>query len=283
MEQHGPEQLLEFAIQFRHLEKILADLPGINDALCAAAFGVNIETYRGIRHGLTERARAAASDLLDDPAFAASVDRLPFAPGEVVVGLGDSITDDDESWLTILRYLLELRRNQDGIEVINAGVSGDTTSQMISRFPGVALHQPNWIICNAGTNDARRHGRSATKVLVSPDETEKNMKMLRNLAATETSARWVWMTPATVIEDKVMAFWLPPPFQVMFRNSDLVAVAELVRRQPDPVVDVQAVFGLPPHPELLLFDGLHPSLAGQKVIVKALVERLGSEHRDCSQ
>jgi acyl-CoA thioesterase I len=172
--------------------------------------------------------------------------------------------------------LLDLRRGTDGIKVINAGVSGDTTSQIISRFLGVALQQPDWVICNAGTNDARLHGTSPTKVLVSPEETEKNLKMLRSFAATQTSARWVWMTPATVIEDKIAAFWFLPPYQMMIKNKDLVAVAEVVRRQPDPVVDVQAVFGLPPSPELLLFDGLHPSLVGQKVIVKALVERLSS-------
>jgi len=47
-----------------------------------------------------------------------------------------------------------------------------------------------------------------------------------------------------------------------------------VRGQTDPVVGVQAIFGVPANPDLLLSDGLHPSLAGQKAIVRALVERL---------
>jgi lysophospholipase L1-like esterase len=41
-------------------------------------------------------------------------------------------------------------------------------------------------------------------------------------------------------------------------------------------VDLQAVFGLPPAPSLLLPDGLHPSLAGQKKIVRAVVETLAA-------
>jgi lysophospholipase L1-like esterase len=48
----------------------------------------------------------------------------------------------------------------------------------------------------------------------------------------------------------------------------------VIHRQPDPVVDLQDAFGTPPPPELLLPDGLHPSLAGQKTIVRALVETL---------
>jgi acetyl esterase/acyl-CoA thioesterase-1 len=51
-------------------------------------------------------------------------------------------------------------------------------------------------------------------------------------------------------------------------------VADIVRRRPEPVVDLQAVFGTPANPDLLLSDGLHPSLAGQIAIVTALVRHL---------
>lgn len=274
MEQLSPEQMLEMMLQFIHPEKVLANMPGMSEATCATIFGVDVGMYRKVRQGFAERARSAARELLDEADFAARVDRLPFASGETVIDLGDSITDDEQSWLEILRYLLDFRRGQDGIKVVNAGVSGDTTSQMISRFVGVALQQPDWIICMAGTNDARLHGQAPTKVLVSIEETEKNLKMLRNFATTQTSARWVWMTPATVIEEKIAAFHFPVPFQVMWLNKGLVAIAEIVRGQQEPVVDLQAAFGLSPNPELLLIDGLHPSLVGQTAIARALVERL---------
>ena len=98
--------------------------------------------------------------------------------------------------------------------------------------------------------------------------------MLRNFAATQTQARWVWMTPAPVIETKIPAHWFLGQFQLMWCNQDLDAIADVIRGQPDPAVDLQAVFGDPPDADLLLPDGLHPSLAGQKAIVKALVEHL---------
>jgi acyl-CoA thioesterase-1 len=273
VEELTPKQFA-YVLQFQHLEKLLADLPGVNDAAMAALFGVDVRMYRGIRDSFARRARGAAQELLADAAFADRVDQLAFKPGEIVVGLGDSITDDDQSWLEILRHLLEIRRPQDGIKVVNAGVSGDTTSQMITRFLDVVLDEPDWIICMAGTNDARLHGQSPTKVLVSVEETEKNLTMLRNFAATQTTARWVWMTPATVIEEQIADHWFFWAFEQRWRNDDLAAIADVVRRQPELVVDLQAVFGVPADPALLLPDGLHPSLAGQKAIVTALVETL---------
>lgn len=276
MEQLSPEQFLEFLIQFRHPEKIFADMPGISEATCAALLGLDVERYRRMKEKFKDHARSAAHDLLQDSTFATRVDRLPFAPGQTIVGLGDSITDDAQSWLEILRYLLDFRRGKDGIKVINAGISADTTCHIISRFASIVMQQPDWIICMAGTNDVRLHGQSPNKILVSIEETEKNLKMLRNFATAQTTARWIWMTPATVDEERIAAFWSSLPYQLMWRNKDLMAVAESIRKQGEPVVDLQAVFGFPPRPEFLLIDGLHPSLAGQKAIAKALVENLSS-------
>jgi lysophospholipase L1-like esterase len=145
---------------------------------------------------------------------------------------------------------------------------------MISRFLAVVALDPAWIICMPGTNDARLHGEAPTKCLVSPEETALNLEMLASFARTQTSARWVWMTPARVIEEKIGRHWFLGPLQVMWRNTDLDRIAEMLRRRPEPTVDVQAAFGWPLAEGLLLPDGLHPSLAGQKRIVRALVEQL---------
>jgi lysophospholipase L1-like esterase len=248
----------------------------MNDATVAAIFGMAVEVYRRLRGRFAKHALQAAHALLARPEFAERVDRLPFKPGDTVIGLGDSITDDDQSWLEILRALLQIRRSEDRIQIVNAGISGDTTSQMISRFLDVTLQKPDWIICMAGTNDARRHGRWPTKVLVSIEETKKNLKMLRNFAATQTSAHRVWMTPTPVIEDQIARDWFLGPRQLLWSNEDLAAIASAVREQPDLVVDLWTAFGVPPDPALLLPDGLHPSLAGQSSIVAALVDRLAA-------
>jgi len=64
-----------------------------------------------------------------------------------------------------------------------------------------------------------------------------------------------------------------PTEQILWTNEDVTLVANLVRRQKDQVVDLKQVFGVPPNPQYFL-DGLHPSLAGQRLIARTLVEQL---------
>jgi lysophospholipase L1-like esterase len=62
--------------------------------------------------------------------------------------------------------------------------------------------------------------------------------------------------------------------QSIWRNADLLAVGDVIRARPEPVVDLQALFGMPPIAGFLGPDGLHPSLTGQQAIARAVVERL---------
>src|SRR5579859_3245267 len=265
---------LEYSIQLLHIEKNLTLFPGVSDAAIATILGIDVATYHEVQQGFKARVRQAASELLADPAFAEQVDRLPFAPGSKVVGFGSSSTDDLQSWFEILRAVFELRRPQDGIRFVNAGVSGDTTTHEISRFSAVVHEQPDWIICHISSNDGRRHGVSPTKPLVSPEETEKNLVMLRHFAASQTHAQWIWMTPTSLIEEKIRAFPLFALGQIMFHNEDSALIAQAVLKQPDPVVNLWELFGQPADPELVYWDGLHPSLKGYQRILQALVSDL---------
>lgn len=269
---------LEYVVQFQHPEKMLAGLPTrpeITAAMIAPFFGLNANVYEEIRAGFAVRAREAARELLENFDFRERVDRLPFEAGTTVVGLGDNITDDLQSWFEILRNLVEERRPQDGIRFVNAGISGDTTSQIISRFLGDVVQQgPVWIISMMGTNDVRRHGEDPTKIHVSPDETEANLHMIRNFAEEQTRANRIWMTPTPVMEDRIADSPFFATQQLMWRNEDLEEIADIVRGNDDPVVDLQDVIRDPVDPELLLPDGLNPSLEGQRTIAAALVERL---------
>jgi lysophospholipase L1-like esterase len=277
-------QQLDFIIQFIHPEKTCAGLPGMsanpedNDKLVAPILGLDVPTYRRLKQAFADRARGAAQELLKDATIAQRVDLLPFGRGQTVVGLGDSITDDYQSWLEILRYMLEIRRPNDGIKFVNAGVSGDMSTQMMTRFLSVAQLNPHWIICFVGTNDARRHGISPPKPLITPAETELNLKALKAYATKQTTAKWVWITPAAAIQQKVSTHFFLGPMQLSWDDADMAAIASAMHRvgkaSGDPVVDLRKAFGSPPDPKLLIEDGLHPSLEGQKVIVRALLERM---------
>ena len=274
-----PRAEIEASMQYHHPEKTLAGLPGgqeIEDEMLALFFGTDLRTYRELKAAFAERARRCARELLQDARFARLVDRLPFEPGSTVVGLGDSITDDSQSWLEILRHRLAERRPEDGIELVNAGISGDTTSGLLGRILDILEGDPAWIITLIGTNDVAFVRQPSTKSLVSLEETAKNLSTLRDLAETLSEARLVWITPPPAIEARVDEGLSPS--EPMWRNADLAEVARLVRKVAgeDPLVDLWEAFGDPAEPEFLLPDGLHPSLAGQKAIAAALVERLGS-------
>jgi acyl-CoA thioesterase I len=269
------QMMIETWVRYTHLEKLYGYLPGMDEELLARLFGLDLEEYREAKNRFDANARGAARELLEDAAFADRVDRLPFRAGEMVVGVGDSITDDLQSWLEIVRHLLELRRPEDGIRVVNAGLSAHTTAMVLRRFiPGVVSIKPDWILCLLGGNDATRVGPEPNKPQVSPEETAKNLEAMRRLASTQTEAGWVWITPPTYDEERTASF---PPFkmgQSVFANGDVVAIGDFVREQEEPVVDLQEVFGLPADPDLQGPDGVHPSLAGQKAIARAFVERL---------
>lgn len=270
-------QMIENLVQFTHIEKLYGYLPGMDEALMGRLFGLELEGYREIKDRFDTNAREAARELLADASFAERVDHVPFRSGETVVGVGDSFTDDLQSWLEIVRHLLELRRPEDEIRIVNAGLSAHTTAMVLRRFvPNVVAQKPDWIICLLGGNDATRIGPEPNKPQVSIDETAKNLDAMRRIAHTQTKAEWVWITPPTYDEDRASSF---PPFkmgQSVFRNDDVVAIGDHLREQKETVVDIQAVFGLPAAPELQGPDGVHPSLAGQKAIAKVFVERLTS-------
>ena len=273
-----PRAELEESMQYHHPEKSLAELPGgqeAGDQMLAPLFGTDVRTYREIKGAFAERARRCARELLEDVRLARFVDRLPFEPGSTVVGLGDSITDDSQSWLEILRHLLAERRPEDEIELVNAGISGDTTSGLLGRFLDILEGDSAWIIILIGTNDVAFVQNPRTKSLVSREETNKNLRTLRDLTEALSETRLAWMTPPPAIEARVAEG--SSPSEPTWRNADLAEVAKLVREVAgeDTLVDLWEAFGDPPEPELLLPDGLHPSLAGQKAIAAALVEQLG--------
>lgn len=267
-------QQQERLVQFQHPEKILNFLPGLTDAQIAALFQLDAADYQALKSRFQEQARKAAQELLADAAFADGIDQLPFRTGEIVVGLGDSATDDLLSWLELLRQAFALRRPQDEVRFVNAGVSGQTTTQALRSFTATLLQQPNWLIGFLGANDALRIGSPPAKTLVSVGETARNVAAIQHLVATQTNARQVWIIPPLVVPERIAANPFFPRLLLTWHNDDLVAIGDFLRRQVDPVLDLQTIFGNPTPPDLMQPDGLHPSLAGQQAIVRALVKHL---------
>jgi acyl-CoA thioesterase I len=179
--------MIEAWVQYTHLEKLYGYLPGMDEELLARLFGLDREEYREMRGRFDANARDAALELLEDDSFAGRVDRLPFREGDTVVGVGDSITDDLQSWLEILRHLLQERRPGDRIRVVNRGLSAHTTAMVLRRFvPDVVSLEPDWVICLLGGNDATRVGPEPNKPQIGPEETARNFEAMRSIVREQT-------------------------------------------------------------------------------------------------
>jgi lysophospholipase L1-like esterase len=236
---------LERLVRYCHPAKLL-DGKGLGAIDDAALYDAPAATCRALADTLRREARAIADDLAGTP--------LPFAPGARLLAIGDSHTDDLGSWAQVLAHL------HDGV-VVNAGVSGDTTTHVLARVD--RLPRADHAIVLLATNDARRHGGP---MLVSHAETRRNVcaldRALRRFCAAVT-----WITPPPVDERRLAADAAVAAAGVSWRLPDVVGKADIVRATMPGTVDLWPGF----RAAHLAADGLHPSPQGQRFIIERLL------------
>lgn len=248
-------------------ERTLASLPGgagLGQGAHAKLLGLPEEIYATELDRMQKEASEAADELLANKAVASMVDRLPLRKGAKAVAFGDSLTSEPQSWAVILKEMLAKRRGSDEISLTINAVAGETTTHGLVRVADIIHSQPDWVLFLFGTNDARTQGSHSTKTLVHHEETARNIVELRQRVSRETTATCVWITPPAVDEALVAAHWGLTRFGVRFRNQDLERVAKIVRESDGLVIDAFSTFGSPPPSDLLMGDGLHFTMAGQK-------------------
>jgi lysophospholipase L1-like esterase len=261
-----------------HPEKLLASLPGAcslssNDA--AALYDLVPADYQRLRSAFRAAVSIAARETLAAPGMEGHLAQLPFDQGDVIIAVGDSITDDYQSWLYILEEIVVLA-GAPSVSFVNAGVSGDTTANVLARLQAVAAAQPDWLLLMVGTNDACTHGPLPTKTAVSADESRANLGAIARFAQHLVGNRVVWLTPPPVLPDRVRVAPALLEQKIGLEPSELHKRVEFVRSMAGTVVDVCTAFGPHPDPGLYLDDGVHPSLAGQQLIAKELIQTLGT-------
>jgi lysophospholipase L1-like esterase len=248
-------------------ERTLASLPGgagLGPSAHAGLLGIPEDVYTSELDRMHEEATEAADELLQDQAVASMVDGLPLRNEAKIVMFGDSLTSDHQSWAVILSEMLARRRGDDRLSLTISAVGGETTTHGLVRIADTIEAQPDWVIFLFGTNDARTQGPQPTKTLVHHEETARNISELRQRLSNETPATCIWVTPPAVDEAMVAAHWGLASFGVRFRNQDLERVAGIIRESDGPVIDAFSTLGSPPASDLLMADGLHFTLAGQK-------------------
>ena len=234
------------------------------------------ETISSLEFSLAEEARSAATLLLADEPFRLALSRLPFRPDDVIVAVGDSITADRLGWFDLLAHSLDLA-GTPAATLVNLGVSGNTTADVLERFDLLAAAHPTHVLLMLGTNDARAHGRGSGYRMSTVDETERNLRALIDLVTRELGAAVTVITPPAVDQHRIDEFFRDSP--VRWQAAAVAEVADVVHKVDPRAVDLHAAITDPGHSDLLESDGVHLSRAGQRFVLGRIVEHLGDGRR----
>jgi acyl-CoA hydrolase len=164
------------------------------------------------------------------------------SPGRTIVCLGDSITsgvgaEPGQPYPALLSERL-------GVEVINAGVPGDTAEAGLARVGEVLAHDPWMVIVELGGNDVLRR--------VPPERTEAALRQIldRLLAAK--------VVPVLVEVEVLFAGRYGDVFERIDDDYDVPMVEDVLG---DVLLD-----------SALKADPIHPNAEGQRILAAAVAE-----------
>ncbi len=172
--------------------------------------------------------------------------------GPRVVFLGDSLTAGlhlpaDQAWPAVLQRRLAAR----GIpfDLVNAGVSGDTTAGGLARLDWLLQQDPDWLVVALGGNDGLRG--------IPLEAIAANLRALCERALDGGT------------EVVLLGMRVPPNYGADYASGFAALFAELAHDLGLPYVPFY-IEGVAGRAELLLPDGLHPTAAGHERIVDNL-------------
>lgn len=171
-------------------------------------------------------------------------------PSNMVI-FGDSLSAAygiplDEGWVRLLQQRLAKQKRND--QVINASISGETTSGGLGRFSAMLkTHKPSIVIIELGGNDGLR-GLSA-------DETYKNL---------DTMIQQAKKTKAMVL---LLGMKIPPNYGLKYSQQFSENYQSLAKKH---AVQYVPFFleGVAGNLALLQADGLHPTAEAQAQLLE---------------
>jgi len=268
------KEILKYLVQFLNIEKRFPLLPGVKDIKSVALFiGLPVEELKEIRDEFEENAKQAAVELLKEEDIIDKVQNVPFQEGDTILVLGDSITDDLQSWFEIFRHLLQIALPDKNLQFINAAIAEDTSFNALQRFDRDVISQkPDWVIVALGTFDSMRKNFAANRTIVSLTEFWENLNTIGLAINDITDNPPIWITPPPVMKEIMDE---TPEFNSIVEEKDLVQYRDVISGKDGYIVDpIGSRMGRPPKAWNYLNDGFHPSLAGHINTVKSLLNAL---------
>jgi acyl-CoA thioesterase I len=184
-------------------------------------------------------------------AMPAAAQTKPQTNVQTIVVFGDSLSAayniaQDEGWVALLQQRLALKKYN--YQVINASISGETTSGGLSRFADMLkTKKPNIVILELGGNDG-----------------------LRGLSAAETSNNldaMIQQAKAKKAQVLLLGMKIPPNYGIKYNRQFSQNYQSLAKKHQLKLVPF-FLEGVAGNPNLMQADGLHPTAAAQPKILE---------------
>ncbi|MBS1222512.1 MAG: Arylesterase [Proteobacteria bacterium] len=171
---------------------------------------------------------------------------LARAEAPVILVFGDSLSAGyglpaEQGWVSLLQRRLAERGFPH--QIVNASISGDTTSGGLSRLPAtLERHRPALVILELGANDGLRG--------------QPPMAMANNLA------RMIELSQQSGARVLLAEMRIPPNYGPLYTQKFQATFGELAKRYDIPLIPF-LLEGVAGNPALTQDDGLHPRAEGQ--------------------
>lgn len=169
---------------------------------------------------------------------------------KTVLVFGDSLSasygiEEEQGWVNLLSE--KLRQAQSPYSVINASVSGETSTGGLSRLPAaLAEFQPSVVILELGGNDGLRGLPLATL--------QSNLEEMVSLSQ---------RAGAKVL---LAGIQIPPNYGPRYTEPFYALFGDIAESEQLPFVPF-LIDGIPQQPELMQNDGVHPRAEAQHMIL----------------
>lgn len=176
----------------------------------------------------------------------------PEAPHQkpLILVYGDSLSAGygiavDKGWVTLLAN--RVQHEGYGFQVVNASVSGETTTGGLARLAHVlSAHAATIVIVELGANDGLRG--------LPLETTRQNLEAILTLASAKNRA---------VV---LVGMRMPPNYGERYTAEFAAVFQELARRHHASLVPF-LLEGVADRPTLMQADGLHPNERGQSIVL----------------
>ena len=175
------------------------------------------------------------------------------ASDHTILVLGDSLSAalgirPEQGWVALLAQRLQAQRY--GYQIVNASVSGETTSGGLERLPrALQLHQPGTVILELGANDGLRG--------LPVDETRENL------------AHMVRLSQAAGARVLLVGMRIPPNYGPRYTEQFARMFPELANQYHLPLVPF-LLEKVALDPTRMQQDGMHPNARGEPPVLDTL-------------